>query len=174
MAEGLFFSVLNYGIEIYANTWLSATLDEQIRNSMAFSKEDNRKLQILVNKVLRVLTASNYETSTKQLHSKSHQLSVHQRCAFFSLVSVKKYLVCQQPRYHFSKFASRKDQTMRTRSMGSTGADYMLSISRCSFFYRSIRLYRLLPEDLLIMDNLKKFKCKVKDWVIRNVSLLPP
>ena len=106
MAEGLFFSVLNYGIEIYANTWLSATLDEQIRNSMAFSKEDNRKLQILVNKVLRVLTASNYETSTKQLHSKSHQLSVHQRCAFFSLVSVKKYLVCQQPRYHFSKFAS--------------------------------------------------------------------
>ena len=52
MAEGIFFSVLNYGIEVYGNVWGVFTLDEQARTSTAFTREDNRKLQILVNKVL--------------------------------------------------------------------------------------------------------------------------
>ena len=92
MAEGIFFSVLNYGIELYANTWSVMTQDEHLRNSTAYTKEDNRKLQVLVNKVLRSLTGLTFDTSTKLLHIRSNQLSVHQRCAYFSLVSIFKTL----------------------------------------------------------------------------------
>ena len=84
IAEGIFFSVLNYGIETHMNIWLSSvTLDDQVRNSTVYSKADNRKLYILVNKVLRCLNNSNFEKSTKELHLKAK--SVHQRCALFFL-----------------------------------------------------------------------------------------
>ena len=43
MAEGLFFSVLNYGIEVYANVWFSATLNDQTRNSTSFIKKKKQK-----------------------------------------------------------------------------------------------------------------------------------
>ena len=82
-AEGIFFSILNYGIEAYGNVWGLNIYDDHVRNSPAFSKDDNRRLQIIVNKVLRCLTGLDRETSTRELHEKSGQLSVHQRCAFF-------------------------------------------------------------------------------------------
>ena len=166
--------MLNYGIEIYANTWLpSATLDDQVRNSTAYSKADNRKLQILVNKVLRCLTNSNYETSTKELHCKSNQLSVHQRCALFSLMAVHKTLKKGQPKYHLSRLSPIRDHGILTRNRGLFDINYKLSISRCSFFYRSTKLYGLLPRELVAMENLVQFKTQVKDWVMKNISLLP-
>ena len=47
-AEGLFFSLLNYCIEVYGNVWGVQTYDEHLRQSTAFRKEDNMKLQVLV------------------------------------------------------------------------------------------------------------------------------
>ena len=65
IAEGIFFSISNYGIEAYGNFW--GLLDDQPRCSPSFTKEDNRKLQILVNNVLRSLTGSIREESTAAL-----------------------------------------------------------------------------------------------------------
>ena len=42
-AEGLFFSLLNYCIEVYGNVWGLQTYDEQERHSTAFRKEGNMK-----------------------------------------------------------------------------------------------------------------------------------
>ena len=55
-AEGLFFSLLNYCIDVYRNVWELDTYDEEQIQSTAFRKEDNMKLQVIVNKVLRSLT----------------------------------------------------------------------------------------------------------------------
>ena len=173
MAEGIFFSVLNYGIELYANTWSVMTHDEHLRNSTAYTKEDNRKLQVLVNKVLRSLTGLTFDTSTKLLHIRSNQLSVHQRCAYFSLVSIFKTLKRGQPHYHKSRFSQRSDHQIETRNRASFNIDYRLSISRCSFFYRSSKLFKLLPDDIVMIDKIEHFKSKVKDWVQKNVSLAP-
>ena len=52
IAEGIFFSLLNYCIEIYGNIWGLSTYDDHQRLSIAFTKDDNMKAQILVNKVL--------------------------------------------------------------------------------------------------------------------------
>ena len=89
-AEGLFFSLLNYCIEVYGNVWGLQTYDEQDRKSTAFKKEDNMKLQVLVNKVLRSLTGLDRDTPSSLLSSKTGQLSVHQRTALFTLTSVHK------------------------------------------------------------------------------------
>ena len=39
IAEGIFFSILNYGIEVYGNTWGIRIYDENMRRSTAFTKE---------------------------------------------------------------------------------------------------------------------------------------
>ena len=174
IAEGIFFSVLNYGIEVYGNVWGTFTFDEQIRQSTAYTKEDNRRLQILVNKVLRCLTKLDNETSTVELHLRSNQMSVQQRCAFFSILTVYKILRKREPSFHLSRFSSRNDHHIRTRNQGLLRIDYKLSLSRCSYFYRSCRLYNLLPPDLVNIDKLTIFKRKLKEWVQCNVPVVLP
>ena len=49
-AEGLFFSLLNYCIEVYGNLWGLGGYDKTVRHSNAFRKEDNSKIQVLVKK----------------------------------------------------------------------------------------------------------------------------
>ena len=68
IAEGIFFSLLNYCVEVYGNVWGLPTYDDQVRHSTAFRKEDNMKLQILVNKVLRSLTGLERETPVSCCH----------------------------------------------------------------------------------------------------------
>ena len=41
IAEGIFFSLLNYCIEVFGNVWGLATYDDIVRQSTAFKKEDN-------------------------------------------------------------------------------------------------------------------------------------
>ena len=51
-----FFFLLNYCVDIYGSVWGLPRYDDQVRHSTAFRKEDNAKLQVLVNKVLRSVT----------------------------------------------------------------------------------------------------------------------
>ena len=139
-AEGIFFSILNYGIEAYGNVWGLNIYDDHVRNSPAFSKDDNRRLQIIVNKVLRCITGLDRETSTRELHEKSGLLSVHQRCAFFTMVLVHKTLITRKPEYHLDRLSSSMPDDMQTRRTGGLRMEYKLSISRCSFFYRGCKL----------------------------------
>ena len=55
IAEGIFFSLLNYGVEVYGNVWVLPAYDDQPRQSTAFRKEDHMKLQILVNKTFFII-----------------------------------------------------------------------------------------------------------------------
>ena len=128
-AEGIFFAILNYGIEVYGNVWGINAYDEHERNSPSFTKLDNRKLQILVNKVLRCLTGMDRETAIIDLHRKSQQLSVQQRCAFFSVVQVHKSLLYMRTGYHFDMFNPTKEYRV-TRRRDKLEVNYMLSISR--------------------------------------------
>ena len=87
IAEGIFFSLLNYCIEVYGNVWGLATYDDQSRQSPALRKEDIMKLQVLVKKVLRSLTGLHRDTPVSVLTAKSGQLSLHQRAALFTVWS---------------------------------------------------------------------------------------
>ena len=149
--------------------WGLPTLDDQTRNSSGFTKEDNRKLQILVNNVLRSLTGSVREESTATLHSISNQLSVQQRCAFFSILQVHKTLLKGEPQYHQDQLVLRR--TARQRAINQV--DYRLSLSRGSFFYRRIKLYNTLPREITDIDKIISFKKALKSWVQHEISLVP-
>ena len=106
-AEGMFFSLLNYCIEVYGNVWGLTSYDETNRTSRAFRREDNRRLQVLVNEVLRCVTGLDRYASTSALATASKQLSVHQRTALFTVTAVHKSLINKEPSYAHSRFHIR-------------------------------------------------------------------
>ena len=175
MAEGIFFSLLNYCLEVFSNVWGLDTYDETNRHSTAFRKEDSMKLQVLVNKVLRALTGLDRDTPVSVLSSRSGRLSVHQRTALFSLTSVHKVLQSQEPAYNLSRLQPNQDQDEPARLQSNCKrTEYKLSISRGGFYYRSSRLYNQLPDSLVRNAKTTIFKKNAKQWVRENIPLLPP
>ena len=174
-AEGLFFSLLNYCIEVYGNVWGLGGYDETVRHSTAFRKEDNNKLQVLVNKVLRAMTGLDNDTPSALLASTSGQLSVHQRTAFFTLTSVHKSLKMKEPAYNYESFINNFNDGQDVHHQANCKRiKYNLSLSRCGYYYRGSRLYNKLPVSLVNTPKLKDFKKNAKIWVKNNIPLRPP
>ena len=173
IAEGIFFSSLNYCIEVYGNVWGITTYDDHQRNSSAFTKDDNNRLQILVNKVLRSLTRLDWDTPVTTLHIASGQLSVHQRTALHTLTSVHKSIQQKKPVYSYSCLQP-SSVPANLRARGKSRVDYMLSISRDSYYYRGSRLYNQLPDTIKQSQTQIIFKQKVKQWVLKNIPVIPP
>jgi hypothetical protein len=175
MAEGIFFSLLNYCLEVFSNVWGLDTYDETCRHSTAFRKEDNRKLQVLVNKVLRALTGLDRDTPTSILSSRSGQLSVHQRTALFTVMSVHKVLKNKEPVYSHSRLKPVQEQDQPARPHPNCKrVECKLSISRGGFFYRGSRLYNQLPVSLARTSSVPVFKKNAKQWIRENIPLIPP
>ena len=170
MAEGIFFSLLNYCVDVYGNVWGMHTYDDQDRKSTAFTKEDNRKLQVLVNKVLRSLTGLDRDTSVSLLSSTSNKLSVQQRTAFFTINSVHRALKNEEPVYSNSilkAIDNQIDDPHHTTNCNTVRCK--LSLSRCGFYYRGSRLYNQLPVSLIQSANQSLFKKGAKQWVQEKV-----
>ena len=60
VSNGIFYSKLNYCIQVVGNVWGYFTYDEEYRNYSSFTMEDCRKLQVLQNRVLRLKTGLDY------------------------------------------------------------------------------------------------------------------
>ena len=175
LAEGIFFSSLNYCIQVYGNVWGLTEYSEQQTKSIAFTKDDNRRLQILVNKVLRALTGMDYDTPVAQLIAVSGQLSVHQRTAFHTITSMFKTIQTGLPKYNSDRMEeSRPINLADTRTSMRYRVDYKLSVSRGSYFYRGSRLISLLPPDIFQARDLTTFKVQAKKWVRLNIPIHPP
>ena len=154
LAEGIFFSLLNYCIEVYGNVWGLPTYDDQSRQSPALRKEDLLKLQILMNKVLRSLTSLPIDTPVSVLLDKSGQLSVHQRTALYTATSIHKSITTKEP--HFSSQILELWQTTERNPrlhQNCNMINYNLSISRGSYIYRGSRIYNMLPKELVTRTN---------------------
>ena len=175
IAEGIFFSLLNYCVEVFGNVWGLPTYDDQPRHSTAFRKVDHMKLQTLVNKVLRSLTGLDRDTPVSVLSKTSGKLSVQQRTAVFTLNTVHRALQSQEPSYSYSVLKTEDDQAeLLHHQQNCNRVSYDLSISRGGYYYRGSRLYNQIPTSLCQIRNQSLFKKGAKQWVTANIPLLPP
>ena len=117
----------------------------------------NSKLQFLVNKMLRSLTGLDSDTPLAVLHTTCGQLSVKQRTAMFTLLSVHKSIQKKQPIYNYSCFQPNPPP-VNVRTQGPPRIDYKLSLSRGCFYYRGSKLYIQLPANLTQRVNKTAFK----------------
>ena len=172
IANGIFFSLLSYGIQLYGSV---SGIDDYLEGSgrfQAMAREDSHRIQVVMNTVLRALTKSDRETPVKVLLEKSGYLSFHQMCAFYTICLVKKILIAKEPKFLFEKIhQSLQSRSQRSRRYAHAGClNKNLSISRESFLYQGPVLYSKLPETLTSIEVMAAFKRSVKPWVQENIS----
>ena len=163
--DGLFNSKLVYGITVWGRVWqIPGSLDEDLasRTSSSITKEDVRKMQVLQNKCLRLVTDSDYRTPTSILLQKTNSLSVHQLMAHLSLTQVYGIHKSKLPPYHYKRLFGTAQRI-----------EFNLSQARSNFFYQSSRLWTALPEDIKASRDKCAFKKSCKKWVRSNILIKP-
>ena len=126
------------------------------RTSPSLTKDDLRKLQVLQNKCLRIVTNSDYKTPTSVLLDKTKLLSVHQQMAQLSLSQVFNIYKTRLPAYHYNRIFSNANTDQRTRSVNDFSTnriEFKLSITRTHFFYQASRLWSALPDTIKLAIN---------------------
>ena len=176
IAGGLFYSKLSYCLPLFINTWgLEAYNDTQVRFT-CYTKEDNRKLQVLQNQVARLLINKPLERHlpTADLLKLSGDLSIHQMGALRTVNLVKKVLLHQKPCYLAKRLGQETNVTRVTRTGTKLHQESShLSIVKEGFVFRGKSIFNKLPEELKIEENLKKFKKVSRKWILENVSIKP-
>ena len=177
--EGMFSSKLTYGMTVWSRVWdIPGTLDEDatVRTSPSLTKDDVRKLQVLQNKCLRIITNSDYRTPTLSLLQKTNTLSVHQMMAHLSLSQVFSIYKSKLPNYHYSRLFVNTQGELRSRTTTDYSVnriEFKLSLARTNFFYQSSRLWSALPEGIKSARNKSLFKKMSKSWVKSNIRVKP-
>ena len=176
--DGLFTSCLLYCLPLFANVWGLPTMDDINRRSVAFSKEDCRKLQVLQNKTLRYKTGNfTLNAPTSALLDATDDLSVHQLGAYHTLVTVFRIVTTGEPNYLAEKLSLRKPEEGRIfpyRKRHTIQVNCTLTVSRSGFVYRGAKLWNCLPLELRVETKAEVFKSEVKKLVREHISRRPP
>ena len=175
--DGMFTSTLLYCLPLYVNTWGVPSLDDTVRHSSAFTKEDCRRLQVLQNKVLNCQTQKyHHRTSTKSLLEETSCLSVHQLGAYHTLVTTARILLSEKPEYFVNRFNiknSNAETIVAARQVKKTNISCNLSISRSGFLYRAEKLWNCLPTKLRCETKITVLKAKLRNWVQGFITVKP-
>ena len=174
ISNGLFYSKLLYCLQVYSHVWGLRTFDTEDRRFNAFTKDDNKKLQILQNKVLRLISGLPLRTPTATLLENTGGLSVQQLTAFMTLVTAKKAIISGQPGYLAEKLSlDHSVSKPRTRQYDMLSIKSHLSLGRSGFFCQSSTLLNQLPRDLRNCEDIRLFKQDVKKWIRQNIQVRP-
>ena len=177
--EGLFTSKMIYCMTVWGRVWnIPGSMDVENRISPSITKDDLRRLQVLQNKCLRLLTNSKYDTPTSTLLQKTNLLSVHQLTAHLMLSQVYNINQTRLPSYHYNRLFDQNNFNIGTgtRSMQlyePNRIEFKHSLARTNFFYQSSRLWAALPFSIKGARNKYTFKKQSKSWVKANVSIKP-
>ena len=181
LAAGIFYSKLAYCLPLYTTTWGLDQYREDQEKFSSFTKEDNRKLQVLQNQLCRLLLTNSelagsklikQNLSTTELLSRAGELSVHQLGALSTLIMTKKIIQCGKPEYIAEQMTSRNAGGTR---MGTTLdiPQKSLTLSREGFVYRGSKLYNLIPESLRKEMKISIFKREAKNWIQVHIPVKP-
>ena len=142
------------------------------------TREDMRKLQVMQNKVEKIIYArlNNItmkeidQMPTRDLLEKNNVLSMHQMGAQSILTLIKKIIATNKPT-QLSRQLSRK--TGRSGTTWKTTRNPKLNITTSNFIHKGVRLWNMLDEELKTTISMKTFKDKMKKWVKINTPLKP-
>ena len=127
--------------------------------------------------MLRMLSGANFSFSTQHLLDLNNSLSVHQLTAFTTLVSAQKAMFSKKPDYFAHKLTLNSGSSQNIvpkRQINNLQVKAELTVSRGGFFYRACTLWNMLPAEMKQMMTPLNFRNKVKNWVKKYISIIPP
>ena len=172
VANGVFFSLLSYGIQIFGSVSGLDSYAESTGRFQALTRDDSHKIQTVMNVVLRSLTKLDGYTPIWFLLKTSGFLSFHQMCAHSTLKSAHKIMTSKLPEYLHKKLVESTQVAVRPRrEEPNPRSSYKLSLSRESFLHQASQLYSKLPMEIRNIPNFVVFKKKSRIWVKANIAI---
>ena len=173
-SNGIFYSKLNYCLHVFGNIFGMDTYKEVNRKYFSFTVKDNNTLQVLQNKLNRMLIGADYNTPTAELLARTGSLSIHQLVAYQTAVSTYKIVQSGKPAYISNKMKPRlMNHNTRQGANILNVPKYKLNIAREGFIFRGATIYNKLDEHLRTEPKVHKFKEGVRKWVMNNISIKP-
>ena len=172
-ANGIFYSKLIYCLPAFGNVFgLEHYKDSRSRYS-TYTKRDNNKLQVLQNRLNKLLINADSRTSTLQLLKCVGSMSIQQLIAYHTAVTAFKIMKSKKPSYIAAKLI-RTQNTRNTREKTVVNLPkYKLSSSREGFIYRSAVLLNRIGENACYSSKITDFKRAARKWVLENVKIKP-
>ena len=180
--SALFSSKLYYCITVWGGVWnIPGDLSETVGRNMSITKDEMRKLQVMHNKCMRMMTGLDRYSSTADLLKKSNMLSAHQTVAHQSAVQLFNVLKNRAPAYHYQRLFPQlhhdtgQIENMEVRSVTNLNSrvDFSGALGQSSYFYQSSRIWCTLPMSMKTADTVQTFKNRCKSWVKMNITIKP-
>ena len=139
------------------------------------TKEELRKLQVLQNKCLRLISHSKYDTPRISLLNKCKKLSVKQLIIYQTACQTFRIFHSKYTKYHYRKlFSSDNISNPGTKSHDddcqANKIGYNLSVSRNQFFYQASLIWNNLPVHIKKLEKVDTFKKHLKQWITTNIQ----
>ena len=148
-SSGLFYSKLNYCLPAFGNVLGLEAYKEENSRYQSFTVKDNNNLQVIQNKLNRMLIDADYNTPTVQLLNDTNSLSIQQMIAYHSSVLAYKIINSGKPSYLAQRLQQRsEDKGLRGRLGSIQQVKKSLSISKEGFVYRGVSLMNKLDDNL--------------------------
>ena len=172
--SGIFYSKLSYCLPVFGNVFGLERYKEENNRYTSYTMADNHNLQVLQNKVNRLLTGSLYNTPTIDLLEETGSLSIQQMIASQTLLMTYKVLQSRKPSYLSKKLIEKQTgQHLRGLAGSLNQPKQSLSISKEGFINRGRTLMNMLDASLRCEPNLVQFKTGLKEWVKENIAAKP-
>ena len=178
--SAIFSSKLCYCITVWGGVWnLPGDLNDQSRRNMSITKDEMRKLQVMQNKCMRMITNLDRSAPTATLLQKTSFLSVHQTVAHQSAVQVFNVLKNAAPAHHYQRLFPHlvhgQADNMERRSVTNlnTRVDFSSALGRSSFFFQSSKIWNALPMSIKTASTTQSFKTMCKKWTRENITIRP-
>ena len=145
---GWFSSVLVYCLPLFGGT----------------DKGDISDLQILQNKVARIVTGSSIMSNREDMYDNLGWMTVQQLIQYHTLLTVFRIRKSAEPEY-LALYLQRENRNGNVIPPFSN-----MTLYRRSFVYRGILNWNNLPRSIRFIESLPIFKKEVKLWIMQNVS----
>ena len=114
-SNGIFYSKLVYCLPVFGNVFSLDKYRDTKTKSVSFTRDDNRRIQVLQNTRMKLITGAPRTTSTTALLQMSNTLSVQQLVAFHTLNMVNKVINTSKPSYLASRLNIKKSTDGRNQ-----------------------------------------------------------
>ena len=155
IVNGLFMSKLMYCLQVFGAVWGIPSLQAGDRRNTCFTRANLHMLQVLQNKVMRLLARRGYETPVTELLAETNMLSVNQLIAYTTVMTIFKVKKSGEPSYLADRLKVGQQHYRRAEHIT---VNYNLSMARECFFYRGAKLWNLLPDNLKNQNSVTTFK----------------
>lgn len=173
-ADGLFYSKLSYCLPVFGNVLGMEDYKEENSRYQSFTTKDNNTLQVLQNKLNRMILDAEPHTPTQTLLEETNSLSIQQMIAYQSSVLAFKIVKSGKPEYLAKKLALRREgMPLRGGAGFIHPSSKKLSISKEGFLYRGACLMNKLDENIRKETKIDRFKTGAKNWVKKNIKIKP-